>query len=403
MSNHVPPGSGTGQRPGAAAGPADAAAPGTVRTATPESDVREHEAGEPDPRQQNADAAGAPDGRGAGSRRTPVESTGSTRDMTTEPAERGSEPATVSTPTAAVRAESRRAEAGRHRAAKPTDMTKADRAKLDRANAEDTRLDAAANDRTNGDRADGDRAKVAKTDKSRGDKPKSDRKVDRSQAPGVGTGRFGSAGRARHGLTAVAARAGLTVGSTADLDDPAGKPGTSAPAGPGGAGGSGSNGNGDGKRSAASGSPDRRRTGGGNSVFGDGSGGPVDSGPDAPSSNGIAAGRSASGAGHDGGDRRKSTGSARDRADASAPTHGRFRMSDDHADDADDAAGDDAVVLPFPGTSSGIDADTIEIPGGIDDAGESGTATFLPVVPTGRRVRARLARFNAPVAVAAGE
>jgi len=390
LSNHVAPGSGAGQRPGAAraAGPDDAAAPGTVRTATPESDVREPEAGEPDTPKPNA---GAADGATAGSGRTPIDPTSSTHDATAEPAERGREPATGSDPTAPAQAETRRAEAGRHRAAKPTDVAKADRAKLDRANADEAKVDPATGDPANADRTNADRTKVAKAGKSRGDKPKGDRKVDRAQAQGVGTGRFGSAGRARHGLTAVAARAGLTVGTAANSDAPAGGNGTSAAAGSGGAGDAGSNG----KGSATPVPGPEPVNGPGNSVFGDGSGGPVDSGPDAPASNGITTGRSDNGAGHDD-DRRKTTGSARDRADAAAPTHGRFRMSDDPGDEDHDATGEDAVVLPFPGTSSGIDSDTIEIPGGLDDAGESGTATFLPVVPTGRRVRARLARFNAP-------
>jgi GTP pyrophosphokinase len=350
--------------------------------------VREPEAGEPDTPKPNA---GAADGATAGSGRTPIDPTSSTHDATAEPAERGREPATGSDPTAPAQAETRRAEAGRHRAAKPTDVAKADRAKLDRANADEAKVDPATGDPANADRTNADRTKVAKAGKSRGDKPKGDRKVDRAQAQGVGTGRFGSAGRARHGLTAVAARAGLTVGTAANSDAPAGGNGTSAAAGSGGAGDAGSNG----KGSATPVPGPEPVNGPGNSVFGDGSGGPVDSGPDAPASNGITTGRSDNGAGHDD-DRRKTTGSARDRADAAAPTHGRFRMSDDPGDEDHDATGEDAVVLPFPGTSSGIDSDTIEIPGGLDDAGESGTATFLPVVPTGRRVRARLARFNAP-------
>jgi GTP diphosphokinase / guanosine-3',5'-bis(diphosphate) 3'-diphosphatase len=372
LSNDVAPGSGTGQRPGAAraAGPDDAGAPGTVRTATPQSDLRQPEARESDAPDRDARAAGATPGRTAASGPTAPEPSDPNHDVTPEPAERrgGREAAAVPTGEAsqgeakqakAAQVEAKRADAGRHRAAKPTDVVKGDRAKADQAKGEG-----------------------AKADKSRGDKPKGDRKADRAQAQGVGTGRFGSSGRARHGLTAVAARAGLTSGTPGNADVP-GHPGTPGTAGSGGG--------------ASSAGTAPSRTGSGNSVFGDGAGGPADGSGDATTSNGIAAGRSDDGTGHGGGDRRKNAGSARDRADATAPTHGRFRMSDDPSDEGND--GDDAVVLPFPGAAngSGVDSDTIEIPGGIDDAGEeSGGATFLPVVPTGRRVRARLARFNAP-------
>ena len=251
MSNHVAPGSGTGPRPGAAraAGPDHDAAPGTVRTATPEPEVREPEARGRAARKPNADAAGdeaADSGRGS------VDSTESTRDATVEPADRGREPATESVPVAPARSENKRTEAGRHRAAKPTDMAKVDRATLDRDNADEAKVDP-----TTGDRSNGDRTKVAKADKadkSRGDKPKGARKVDRAQAQGVGTGRFGSAGRARHGLTAVAARAGLTVGTAANSDVPAGGKDASAAAASGGVGGADSNGKGN------AGTPPRRET-----------------------------------------------------------------------------------------------------------------------------------------------
>jgi GTP diphosphokinase / guanosine-3',5'-bis(diphosphate) 3'-diphosphatase len=310
--------------------------------------VREPESGESDVREPDTAAGGAP-----ASGRAPTDSTEPTREPTAEPEE-------------ATRVEAKRADAGRHRAAKPTDIAKVNRAKVDRANSDRAKLDR-------------DRADRAKADKSHGEKPKGDRKgdrkVDRAQAQGVGTGRFGSSGRARHGLTAVAARAGLTVGTAGNADVPGGSDRSGA-ASPGAGGG---------------GTPASQS---GNSASAAGSG---DSGVDASSSNGIAAGPGDNGA-QDGDDRRKTTGSARDRADAAEPTHGRFRMSDDHSDGNDDGTGDGAVVLPFPGAAngSGIDSDTIEIPIGLDDAGESGATTFLPVVPTGRRVRARLARFNAP-------
>ena len=369
MSNDVAPGSGTGQRPGAARAAArdDASAPGTVRTAAPESDVREPESREPDVREPDKVAGAAP-----ASGRSPSDSTEPAREVTAEPAE-------------ATPGEAKRTDAGRHRAAKPSDVAKVNRAKVDRANSDRAKLDQDRADRAKADHANADRDNADKShrDKPKGDR-KSDRKVDRAPAPGVGSGRFGSSGRARHGLTAVAARAGLAMGAGGNADGAGGSDASGA-ASPIDAGGNGT---------TASRSANSAGNGSENSVSTAGSG---DSDRDASSSNGIA-GPSENGTAPDGGDRRKATGSARDRADAAEPKHGRFRMSDDHSEENDDATGDGAVVLPFPGgaNGSGIDSDTIEIPGGLDDAGESGAATFLPVVPTGRRVRARLARFNAP-------
>jgi GTP diphosphokinase / guanosine-3',5'-bis(diphosphate) 3'-diphosphatase len=321
----------------------------------------------------------------------------------------------------------KRAESGRHRAAKPTDIAKLDRSKLDRGKVDRSETDKPRADEPSAVKSPTDTAPVdkARPDKPRASKSRSDRKVDRAQAEGVGTGRFGSSGRGRHGLTAIAARAGITSGTSSNGTGGAGAngaagAGVNGTAGVNGAAGAGANGaaeapgngaaTGLGTLTAGSGGradPGANgtvRPGSGNSVFGDGAGGRTAGEGDDQSSTGVAAESGDTNTDRDGhGDRRRGGGSARDRADASAPTHGRFRMSDEPSDDADDGddpdevAGDDAVVLPFPGAAgNGIDSDTVEIPGGIDDAGESGAATFLPVVPTGRRVRARLARFNAP-------
>ncbi|HKE64362.1 MAG TPA: RelA/SpoT family protein [Micromonosporaceae bacterium] len=79
-------------------------------------------------------------------------------------------------------------------------------------------------------------------------------------------------------------------------------------------------------------------------------------------------------------------------ADGTAPESDERDLAAHHPD------GDtDALVLPFPGGTADANGGlAVDGRDGVHPSNQSSAGTFLPVVPTGRRVRARLARFNAP-------